>query len=367
MRALVLTPGQAASLRLTERAEPEPREDQVLLRTVALGICGSDQEMVRRGGGRSPEGRTELILGHEAVAQVVTAPAASGLRPGQLVVPTVRRPCACASCVPCQSGRQDLCWSGQYQERGIVGLDGFGSDFFVEEPHNLVPVSDPQVGLVLEPASVLVKALDQVGRLAEARGPWQPRGALVLGAGPVGLLGALFLRQAGIETTVYDRVDRDRPKARWAERIGAHYVPSGPDLSAAVADYAPFSVVLECTGATSLLLASALLLRPGGVLCLLAGCTLDDAPASAARRTSGHLILTNGLILGTVNAALPHFLDARRRLVDAAVTWPGLLDALINERHPVSAFGSAFRPAPDRIKVVLDFSDRNGAGMVCDC
>ncbi len=355
MRALVVTPGHAASLRLVDRADPEPRENQVLLRTLALGICGSDQEIVHHSVGRLPEGSTDLVLGHEAVAQVVTAPADSGLRNGQLVVPTVRRACTCPSCLPCRSGRSDLCWSGQYRERGILELDGFGCDLFTEEPEHLVPVPDANIGLLLEPASVLAKALDQVWRVADARGPWQPRGALVLGAGPVGLLGALFLRQNGLETTVYDRADRGSPKACWAERIGAHYVQAGSELPVAVADHAPFSLVLECTGATSLVLGAALLLRASGVLCLLAGCTANDVQPSIARRISGHLILTNGMILGSVNSGLPHFLDARRRLSDADKSWPGLLDALINERLPLARFASAFHPDPGRIKVALDF------------
>lgn len=359
MKAMVVTPGKGNSLRVEERPEPRPADGQALLRTRTIGICGSDREIVAGAAGAAPDGADSMVLGHECLAEVVSAPSGSGLRPGDLVVPLVRRPCGVSWCVPCHAGRQDMCWSGEWKERGIHGLDGFGAELFAEDPRYLVPVPNglQTIGTLLEPSSIVAKAIDQAWRLQDSREPWEPTRALVLGAGPIGLLGAAFLRLLGVDVLVYDRGDGAGPKARWAQGVGARYMVAGGDLAKdLVGERAPFEVILECTGARTLVLSAALALASGGIMCLL-GTSPEDAHADLpVDRINEHIVLSNGLLLGSVNAAREHFLKARRFLADASALWPGCLDHLITERLPVDRVAEAFSGAAPEIKTVIAFS-----------
>jgi len=357
MRALTVRPGTPGSVALEDVGEPVPGPDEVLLRTRTIGICGTDQEIVAGHGGRAPEGEARLILGHECLAEVVRAPSGTGLAPGDWVVPMVRRPCPRAECLACRSGRSDLCWTGDYRERGILGLDGFASERFVERSAYLIPVpTDPAaVGSLLEPASVVAKAVDLLQGLEGVRGPVPPGGALVLGAGPIGLLAVLMLRLLGVPTVVYDRGPEDGPKARWARARGAAYLRASGDLLADLGDRR-FLWVLECTGAKGLILSSALALAPLGAVCLLGTSPAAEAEPVPVDRINQHLVLCNGVLFGSVNASRHHFLLARAWLTEAAAIWPGCLEELITDRLAVAEALTAFPHRPGEIKTLIDWT-----------
>src|SRR5215470_11510454 len=153
MRTMVVDLAQR-NVRIAQRQEPRrPRGDEVLLRPVEVGICGTDREIFAFEHGAPPPGSSELVLGHEALAEIVeVGPDAEWARPGWLVVPMVRRPCSNARCAPCRAGRPEYCATGEFSERGIVHADGFMSEYVLEEERYLVPV--PRV---LEDVAVLVE------------------------------------------------------------------------------------------------------------------------------------------------------------------------------------------------------------------
>src|SRR5437870_1885188 len=204
MRALTIAPGVANSARLDEVPEPQLSDGAILVQTLALGVCGTDQDIVAGEYGTAPQGYDRLILGHESLGEVKEAPAGSELSPRDLVVGIVRQrdPVPCPACA---AGEWDMCRNGQYTEHGIKGLNGFGAERFRIEPGYAVKVDKALgiLGVLIEPTSVIAKAWDHTDRLWRLKAV-PPKRVLVTGAGPIGLLAALIGRQRGLDVHVYD-------------------------------------------------------------------------------------------------------------------------------------------------------------------
>ncbi len=345
MRALSVIPGVADSARLDEVDEPEPGAGQVLIAAEALGVCGTDREILAGHHGAAPSGRERLILGHESLGRVLEAPAASGLAAGQPVVAIVRRPDP-VPCRMCARGAWDMCENGRYTEHGIKGEDGFAAERYRVEPRFAVPV-DPALGLravLVEPASVLVKAWEHIERIA-ARADLRPERVLVTGAGPVGLLAALLAAQRGLEVHVLDRND-DGPKPGLVADLGATYHTG--DIEAVPAP----DVVVECTGADALLVPAMLAARRNGIVCLTGvssgGRTLKVDTGALGRE----LVLENAVVFGSVNANRSHYDQAAFALARADAGW---LDRLITRRVPLERWREALDRRPGDVKTVLLF------------
>ena len=262
MRGLTVQPGVANSIELTELPEVRPSKGDVLLEALALGICGTDREIIAAEYGEAPKGDNRLVLGHESLARVLEAPSGSGLAPGDLVVPIVRRPDP-VPCPNCAVGEWDMCRNGRYTEHGIKSEHGFGAEQLQLEPNRLVKL-DPALGangVLLEPASVLAKAWEHIERIGQ-RARWTPERVLVTGAGPIGLLAALMARQRGLEVHVLDIV-KEGPKPRLVQQLGATYHSDGIDRVAMIPD-----VTLECTGVASLVIDTMCQSAHGGITCL---------------------------------------------------------------------------------------------------
>src|SRR5438093_10611683 len=258
MRAITVHPGIANSARLDDVPEPPPADGAILVRTRALGVCGTDREILSGAYGSAPSGEGRLVLGHESLGVVEAAPENCGVARGDLVVGIVRRPDP-QPCPACAVGEWDMCRNGHYTERGIKERHGYGAERYRLEPEFTVKV-DPALGLLgvlLEPSSILAKAWDQTERIGHRTGTWRPRILLVTGAGPIGLLAALFGMQRGLEIHVLDRV-RDGPKPELVRALGANY-HAGEWQS--IDGLAP-DIIMECTGAPTLV--SAVLGRSAG-------------------------------------------------------------------------------------------------------
>src|SRR5512143_1727444 len=223
MRALTVQPGLANSVQLEDVPPPPARDGSVLVRAFALGICGTDREIVDGHYGWAPLGADRLILGHESLGRVEDAPFGCGVKHDDLVVGIVRRPDP-VPCPACAAGEWDMCRNGQYTERGIKQRNGYGSEQFRVEPDFLIRL-DPRlgfIGVLLEPASVVAKAWEHTFRIGSRSAAWQPRTALVTGAGPVGLLAALMGAQHGLKTHVFDRA-KGGAKPALVQALGATY------------------------------------------------------------------------------------------------------------------------------------------------
>ncbi|HMK39045.1 MAG TPA: alcohol dehydrogenase catalytic domain-containing protein, partial [Bacteroidota bacterium] len=163
MKAITVEPGKAGSARLEEVPEPELSEGAVLVEAVAVGVCGTDAEIVAGKYGWAPPGRKRLVLGHESLGRVLDPGSSGSLKKGDLVVGIVRRPDP-VPCPNCAVGEWDMCRNGRYTERGIKEIHGFMSERWRVEPEFVMRIDSTlgMLGVLLEPTTVLTKAWEQI-------------------------------------------------------------------------------------------------------------------------------------------------------------------------------------------------------------
>lgn len=347
MRALTVQPGVAGSGAVTEVDEPPASDGGLLVEVLAIGICGTDREILEGAYGEAPDGAERLVIGHESLGRVLEAPPRSGFETGDLVAGIVRRPDP-VPCRSCAAGEWDMCLNGRFTERGIKGRHGYAAERVRLEPAYAVKI-DPALasrGVLLEPASIVAKAWDHVDRIGR-RTAWTPRRVTVTGAGPVGLLAALMGAQRGLEVRVLDRHETG-PKPEAVRGLGATYYPR--DLAVACADT---DVLIECTGVGRLVFEAMRTVPPSAIVCL--------AGISSGRRhleidpgaLNDRLVLENNVVFGTVNANRRHFVAAHDALLQADRAW---LDGLVTRRVPLDRWPDAVRSRDDDVKTVLELS-----------
>jgi threonine dehydrogenase-like Zn-dependent dehydrogenase len=340
MQALAVFPSRK-SLQLIDLPQPKLQDSSdVLLRVREVGLCGTDREISSFEYGSPPPGSDHLILGHESLAEVVeVGRGVRSLRPGDLVVALVRRPCPHAECNACRGGRPDFCITGDYTERGIKGADGFLADYAVEDEAYLVRVPRvlADVAVLVEPLTVVTKAADQAQAIFN-RLPYEPgpQRGLVLGAGPIGLLGAMVLVADGFETVVYSRDSEESKQAKLVRSLGANYLSSTSNpIESLAKGSGQFHVVLEAVGFAPLMLAATQMLKPNGVLALT-GVPPEGAIAELnVGRALRNLVLRNEVVFGAVNAGRRDHLSAIRHLEQFMILFPDSVRKLITDRVPL--------------------------------
>ncbi len=314
MRALTVAPGRHHSLDVHDVPDPDPREGELLVDGIAVGVCGTDREIADGDYGWSPPGRDRLIIGHESLGRVRTAPDGSGFSAGDLVVGVVRRPDP-LPCGACAHGQFDMCRNGQYTERGIKQIDGYASQAWSVEPQYAVKL-DPrlsQVGVLMEPTTVVAKAWEQVERVG-ARAWFEPKTVLVTGAGPIGLLAAMLGVQRGLDVHVLDRVT-DGPKPALIRDLGATYHHENVDE---VVDKTQPDVVIEATGVGQLVFDAMAGLAAYGIICLTGVSPTGRRLTVDAGSLNRELVLANDVVVGSVNANLSHYAAAADALARQA-------------------------------------------------
>lgn len=345
MRALTIAPGRAGSLQLDSIDEPGPQQGSVLVRTLAVGVCGTDRELIDGQYGAAPPGEERLVLGHESLGRVAEAPPHSGFQVGDVVCGIVRHPDP-LPCMNCALGEWDMCRNGQYTERGIKQAHGFAAQRFRSEPEFLIRMS-PKLGLagvLLEPASVLAKAWEHVERIGR-RARWAPKRVLVTGAGPVGLMAALLGMQRELEVHVYDR-NASGPKPDLVRALGAKYHACHPALE--------FDIVIECTGAPSVIDQAVAGSAPGGIVCLT-GIGGEHSIASFDIATLNQsLVLENRVVFGSVNANRRHYEAAAQALERAERAW---LERILTRKVPFERWQDAYVRRDGDVKTVLLFEN----------
>jgi glucose 1-dehydrogenase len=353
MHALTVQPGAVNSARVEEVRDPTPGDHELLVDAVAVGVCGTDREIAAGNYGWAPPNRQRLILGHESLGRVRQAPPDSGFGPGDLVAGVVRRPDP-QPCGACAHGEFDMCRNGRYTERGIKELDGYAAEQWTVETHYVVKLDARlgPAGVLMEPTSVVAKAWEQVDRIG-ARAWYDPQRVLVTGAGPIGLLAALLGIQRGLDVHVLDRVAAG-PKAEAVTALGATY---HHDPVADVAGKLQPDIVIEATGAGSVVLAAIANTAAYGITCLTGVSTPGHPLTFDAGAGEREIVLENDAVVGSVNANLRHYQAAAEALGAADRGW---LHRLITRRVPLARFADALTARPDDIKVVLDLADGTG-------
>ena len=347
MKAITVEPGKAGSARLEDIAEPDPRNGSVLVEAIAVGVCGTDVEISEGKYGWAPPGHERLVLGHESLGRVID-PGPSGLKKGDLVAGIVRRPDA-VPCPSCAVGEWDMCRNGQYTERGIKQIDGYMSERWRIEPEYAIKVDSSLglLGVLLEPTTVVAKAWEHtlaVGR----RAFWEPQTALVTGAGPIGLLGAMIGVQLGLDVHVLDRAESG-PKPDLVRALGATY------HSGSVSDigFAP-DIVLECTGVGQVISQACAVAAASGVVCLTGVGHGGPVPSVPTADVASNGVLKNNVVIGSVNANKRHWYKGAAALARADRAW---LSRLITGRERPEDFEKALTRGPQHIKVVIQFSE----------
>jgi glucose 1-dehydrogenase len=351
MKAMAVRPGEQGSARVVDRPDPSEDEGSVLVEGLRIGICGTDMELVESGAEHLPEGRDELVLGHESLGRVLEAPPGSGLSPGDHVMGVVRRPDP-VPCECCAQGRWDWCRNGRFTERGINGADGYGAQRWRVDPIYAVPVPEElgMLGVLVEPTSVVAKAWELIEQVS-GRGCTRRERALVAGAGPIGLLAALLARQRDLVVHVVDR-EEDGPKPGLVADLGATYHTSADDLPKGLED--GFDVVVDSTGSGALVVDLVDNCRPGAVLAVTGLSASREREPAALDRFNTQLVMGDMAVVGSVNAARHHYEDAVTALVAADASW---LERLITRTVPLADWTDALKHRPDDVKVVVDLTD----------
>jgi glucose 1-dehydrogenase len=346
MRALTVVPQQPDSAAVVDMPDPEPHPGDLLVEGIALGVCGTDREIIAGDYGWAPPGSERLILGHESLGRVLD-PGDSDFAKGDLVAGVVRRPDP-EPCPACARGEFDFCRNGKYTERGIKELHGYGSELWTVEADYAVKLDaalEP-VGMLMEPTSVVAKAWDQIERVGN-RAYFAPERALITGAGPIGLLAALLGVQRGLEVHVLDR-NSDGPKPDLVGKLGAHYHSSDVQT---VAKDAPPDVVVEATGAPQVIFDVMAHNSAYGVICLTGVSTRGRNLHVDVGGLNRDIVLENDAVFGSVNANLHHWQLAAQALAKADRVW---LESLISRHVPLEDFEQALEKQDNDVKVVLD-------------
>jgi glucose 1-dehydrogenase len=342
MRAMTVIPGEPDSAEVSDLPEPEAKEGELLVEPLYLGVCGTDREILDGAHGEPPPGQERLVLGHELLGRVRNT--------GQLVAGIVRRPdpvpCAC-----CAKGEWDMCRNGEYTERGIKGLNGYGAELVTIEEDFAIPVPDDlgTLGVLTEPSSILAKAWEQIERIA-TRACSEHERVLVTGAGPIGLLAALMGVQRGLAVHVLDRATEGiKPEVVGA--LGAEY--HAGEITELAEQLHP-DIVIECTGVAELVAGAMQHTAPGAIVCLT-GVAASRNLSVDVGALNNELVLENDVVFGSVNANRRHFEQAVESLRSANQDW---LRRLITRTVPLDNWTNALEKGDADIKTVVEFAHR---------
>jgi len=375
MKAVSVFPGTQTFKILEHEAPRLSQPDQVMLRMLDIGICGTDREICSFEYGTPPGGYDYLVIGHESLAQVEEVGSAVGrLKPGDLVVPTVRRPCNHPECRACRSGHQDFCYTGDFTERGIKEAQGYMTEFVVdhEQYMNLVAFDLREVAVLVEPLTIAEKAMALVFWLMQHRPPWidpelpggeRGRGlnALVLGVGPVGLLGAMILVSAGFETYVYSRELPPNPRIDLVSSIGATYISTQTThIEQLREQIGNIDLVYEAVGHSHFALEVLRVLGINGIFVLTGVPGLQAFIEADPARLMHEMVLKNQVLFGTVNAGSDSFASAIRDLDVFMKRWPAAVRTLIAGRYPPEQAFELILGRPTGIKSVISFGEVGG-------
>ena len=352
MQALVVRPGEAHTTRVADVPDAGVREGEVAVRTLEVGVCGTDREISEGHFGVAPDGEDVLVLGHEFLGRVERD--GQGFTRGDLVTSIVRR--SCSRCVACNEGAPDSCLTGDYSERGITRLHGFARELVAEDPAQLIaiPASLGRLGVLVEPASICERGIRHA-RTIGGRQPWELRRALVIGTGAIGMLSTYLLRLAGLDVWTAGRSSAGDSRPQLASASGARYVSTATvPLATLREEVGGFDLVVEATGDAQVMADSVGLLRRNGVACLL-GLDVRRRPVELDGRVIGvDAVVENRVVFGSVNAHRVDWLMAVEELGRIHERWPDEVQQFVGLRVPLDRFAEAFDHSGVKATLVLE-------------
>jgi threonine dehydrogenase-like Zn-dependent dehydrogenase len=368
MKAIAVNP-KKRDVGLIDQLTPEiSAATEVKFRTLEVGICGTDREICRFDYGNPPKGFEHLVLGHEALGCVTeVGVGVHRIKPGDLVVPMVRRPCHHENCLPCRNDHSDFCTTGDFVERGIKEYHGFMTEQVVDHEKYLcvVPPSLREVAVLMEPLTVAEKSLIQIWHIQKrlnwecpvmkGLAPGHCHKAVVLGAGPIGILGAMAFKVAGFDTYVYSRSKAPNPKAELVESFGVKYISSEVTSPQQLAEMVGnIDVMYEGVGTAKISFELLQVLGLNGIFVFtgipghpLPHVTLD------AEFIMRNMVLKNQVVVGSVNAGRDAFENAVHDLGVFMERWPEAVRAVITGRYKLDEARDLLLGKANGIKNVL--------------
>ena len=359
MKAVIVNPNQPNSVAISDVSKPSFTKDQVLIQTLRVGIDGTDREINAGLYGTPPPGFEYLILGHEAVGKIIEiGENVADFNVGDIVVPTVRRP---DDCEYCQQGYFDLCIKGEYTERGIKGEHGYMAEFFVENPVFLlkIPADLEELAVILEPLSVVEKGIRESWEMQTGRMPWNPKTAIVLGIGMIGILASLVLQSKGLDVWIYSRDVKDSPKVKFMNSLGIHYVSAQDvdlkDLPQHLGINLDF--IFEATGNSTVAITAISIIGLNGILCLTGVTGGATQITICADCLNLEMVLGNKAIVGTVNSNYVDFEQGLNHLIEFKAQYPTLISELIDDRIDITEIVHIVDDIkkPHQLKSIVEF------------
>lgn len=365
MKAIAIKPGKGEAHLLDVEEPSIMNSDDVKIEVIEVGICGTDREEAEGGRADAPSGDRDLIIGHEMFGRVVdTGKSVRSVKKGDYGVFMVRRPCG--HCYFCKNERSDLCSTGEYTERGIKENHGFQAEYVVDSEKYLIPVPAEisDIGVLTEPMSVVVKAIDEALLIQTSRFPgidrheWiKGKRALVAGLGPIGLLAAFVLKLRGAEIWGLDIVDESTARPSILKQIGGKYINGKQTRTDKIDDnYGNMDFIFEATGIAELGFQLMDALGINGIY-VLTGIPSGERPVCIlGADLMQKMVLNNQIMLGSVNAGRNHYLQAVQELVNVKKKFGSIINSLITERAGYSNFRNVLDlHSPDEIKAVVEW------------
>jgi len=339
MRAIAVRPGIKDSVHLVEVSKPEigeiPNGRGVLVKVLRVGVDGTDKEINNAEYGAAPAGDDFLVIGHEGFGVVEeVGPNVTELKKGDYVVATVRRP---GTSIYDLIGTNDMTTDDTYFERGINLRHGYLSEYYVDDAEFIVKVPRglKDVGVLLEPMTVVQKGITQAFETQRRLRVWKPKRAAVMGAGTIGLLATLVFRLRGMDVVTFGRTPSPYLNSDLIEELGAKYV-STADVT--VQDYAAqnggFDIIFEATGFSPIVFDAMQALAKNGILVLSSVTGGDRMVEVPADKINLDFVLGNKVMIGTVNANREYFESGARDMAQAVLEYGDWLSRLLT--HPVA-------------------------------
>lgn len=338
MKAICVLPGKPGSVHLRDVPKPSlsevPNGRGVLVKILRVGVDGTDKEINAAEYGAAPPGFDYLIIGHESFGIVEeVGENVTGIRPGDYVVATVRRP---GHSFYDAIGQYDMTTDDVYYERGINLRHGYLTEYYVDDPEFIVkvPAGLRDVGVLTEPMSVAEKGIIQAFEIQRRLKLWRPRAAAVMGSGTLGLLATMILRLRGLEVITFGRTPAPFLNSSLVDALGARYISTkSVSLKEAAGMYGPFDIIFEGTGSSAVVFESAEILAKNGVLILASITGAGKKLEVPADKINLDFVLGNKVMFGTVNANREYFEAGVKDLAQCASQFPGWAERLLT--HPV--------------------------------
>lgn len=366
MRAVAIFPGDKQIRVIDNLPVPSLTSSRdVKVRVLEVGVCGTDKDICAFNYGQPPAGCDYLIPGHEMLAEVIEVGSkVSRLSVGDLAYLMVRRPCKDVNCIGCQTNHQDFCSTGQYTERGIKEAHGYLTEVVVDDEAFFTPIPNHlrEVGVLVDPITIVMKALQEVDIIQQRlpdfsrhNGAKKHR-ALVIGAGAVGLTGAMSIVKRGYETFVYS-AGTTAEKEQIVQEIGATYLPAEHfTVEQLINKLGEVDFVYEAAGASQLAFELMSILAKNGIFAFTGIPGRKALVEVDLTEICRNLVLKNQVVFGSVNASMQNCEAAVADLNEFMSLWPKTVPRLISGRFSLEDYADLASKPSTGIKNSIQLS-----------